>query len=117
LSPRRRSASLSNVKLIGLLLALVLLSAAPALADQVKPNDYCYAVLGYESDGGPWFVIADEKRLDREGVLVGPPLDLVPPNFVPVPSADPTYEYRGTIPAGENALNEAGFKGCSKPIG
>jgi hypothetical protein len=95
-----------------LILLFLLLGAVAALADQVKPNDYCFAVLGFEGDGGPIFIIAEEKTFKDEGVLVGPPLAIVPGGFVVSPDSDVTFEFRGPIAPGREALLEAGFKEC-----
>jgi hypothetical protein len=97
-----------------LAIVLVLLCAALVSADQLKPNDYCFAVLGFEGDGGPIFVIADEKVFRKTGELVGPPASIVPPGFIVSPYSDVTFEYRGTIVGGRNALTEAGFKECQE---
>lgn len=94
------------------ILLFLLLGAVAALADQVKPNDYCFAVLGFEGDGGPIFIIAEEKTFKDEGVLVGPPPSIVPGGFVVSPDSDVTFEFRGPIAPGRDALLEAGFKEC-----
>jgi len=95
-----------------LMLLLFLLAAVAVAADQLKPNDYCFAVMGFEGDGGPIFIIADEQAYRKEGVLVGPPPSIVPSGFVVSPYSDVTFEYRGPIAPGRAALLEAGFKEC-----
>lgn len=99
-------------------LAVVALFAVVAGADddKVKPQDFCFALLGFEGDGGPVFVIADEKIYKETGELVGPPSSIVPAGFIRHPESDETFEYRGTIAAGRAALEEAGFKECPEII-
>lgn len=99
-----------------LVLALVLLLALSAAADQLKPNDYCFGVMGFEGDGGPIFIIADEKAFKHNGAYVGPPLELVPAGFIVNPESDVTFEYRGSIAAGRAALEEVGFKECPEIV-
>lgn len=95
------------------LAAVVLLAAASlAVADQIKPNDFCFALLGFEGDGGPVFIIADEKEFRKTGTLVGPPPEIVPAGFIVNPESDVTFEYRGTIANGRAALLDAKFKEC-----
>lgn len=96
--------------------ALLLAAAVPAAADQLKPNDYCFGVMGFEGDGGPIFIIADEKEFKESGTYVGPPPSIVPAGFIVSPYSDVTFEYRGTIPNGRLALEEAGFKECPEIV-
>jgi opacity protein-like surface antigen len=99
-------------RLLAVAVLIVLAMAATTAADQVKPNDYCYGVMGFEGDGGPIFIIADEKEFKESGAYVGPPASLVPAGFIVNPESDVTFEYRGTIAAGRAALEAAGFKEC-----
>ena len=99
--------------LLGLALASVVLVAG---ADQIKPNDYCFGVMGFEGDGGPTFIIADEKEFRHHGVYAGPPPERVPAGFVVNPYSDVTFEYQGTIAAGRAALDAAGFKECPEIV-
>lgn len=96
--------------------AVLLLFAFAAPADNIKPNDFCFAVLGFEGDGGPLFVIADEKIYKETGQLVGPPPSIVPAGFRVNPESDVTFEFRGPIAPGREALLEAGFKECPEII-
>ena len=103
------------IKHVVMALTLALL-AIPAGADQIKPNDFCFGVMGFEGDGGPIFIIADEKQFKHNGVYAGPPLELVPAGFIVSPYSDVTFEYRGTIAAGRAALEAAGFKECPEIV-
>jgi hypothetical protein len=103
------------MKRIRIVLVLTLL-AFSATADQLKPNDYCFGVMGFEGDGGPIFIIADEKAFKHDGVYVGPPLELVPAGFIVNPESDVTFEYRGSISAGRAALEAAGFRECPEIV-
>lgn len=105
------------LKRIAVVAVLALLAVvAGADDDQPKPQDFCFAVLGFEGDGGPIFVIADEKIYKETGELVGPPASLVPAGFIRHPESDETFEYRGTIASGRAALEAAGFKECPEII-
>lgn len=84
--------------------------------DQIKPNDYCFGVMGFEGDGGPTFIIADEKAYKHDGAYAGPPPELVPAGFLVNPYSDVTFEYQGTIAAGRVALLDAGFKECPEIV-
>lgn len=92
--------------------SVTVLASAAAMADQLKPNDFCFAVMGFEGDGGPVFIIANEKEFKESGAYVGPPLSIVPDGFVVHPESDVTFEYQGSIAAGRAALEAAGFKEC-----
>lgn len=99
------------------LFALALVSMVfVAGADQIKPNDYCFGVMGFEGDGGPIFIIADEKEFKHNGVYAGPPPELVPAGFLVNPYSDVTFEYQGTISAGRASLIAAGFKECPEIV-
>lgn len=95
---------------------VVLAPAAAALADQIKPNDFCFGVMGFEGDGGPIFIIADEKTFRKTGTYVGPPPSIVPNGFVVHPESDVTFEYQGPIASGRAALEAAGFKECPEIV-
>jgi len=99
-----------------LILVAVMLFAISINGDQAKPNDYCFGVMGFEGDGGPIFIIADEKEFKESGAYVGPPDELVPPRFVRSPYSDVTFEYQGTIAAGVAELEAAGFKECPEIV-
>lgn len=99
-----------------ILLLTLLLFAISTGADQLKSNDYCFGVMGFEGDGGPIFIIADEKEFKHNGAYVGPPPALVPTGFIQNPESDVTFEYRGTIAAGRAALLAAGFKECPEIV-
>ena len=86
--------------------------AGSSVGDEAKSKDFCFAVMGFEGDGGPVFIIADEKEFKETGSYVGPPRSLVPRNFVVSPDSDVTFEYQGTIAAGRAELEAAGFKEC-----
>jgi hypothetical protein len=103
-----------RLRLLSLATAMVLLVAYAGSSggDQVKPNDFCFAVMGFEGDGGPVFIIADEKAFKETGSYVGPPPSIVPGGFVVSPYSDVTFEYQGTIAAGRAELEAAGFKEC-----
>lgn len=109
---RRSTAPLAIVVAVALLLPF----AVSAEADQLKPNDYCFGVMGFEGDGGPIFIIADEKEFKETGAYVGPPLNIVPANFVVSPYSDVTFEYQGPIAAGRAELEAAGFKECPEIV-
>lgn len=103
----------NRFRIVLIVAALLLALPAPhGIADNLKPNDYCFAVLGFEGDGGPIFVIADEKEFRKNGAYVGPPPSIVPAGFVVSPYSDVTFEYQGPIAPGRAALLEAGFKEC-----
>ncbi|HEX8411702.1 MAG TPA: hypothetical protein VF883_22835 [Thermoanaerobaculia bacterium] len=93
-------------------IALLMAYSPASSGDQLKPNDFCFAVMGFEGDGGPVFIIANEKEFKESGAYVGPPLDIVPSGFVVSPYSDVTFEYQGTIAAGIAELEAAGFKEC-----
>lgn len=97
-------------------MALLIAYAVPSGADQAKPNDFCFGVMGFEGDGGPVFIIADEKEFEKTGSYVGPPLSIVPNGFVVSPYSDVTFEYQGTIAAGRAELLAAGFKECPEIV-
>ena len=40
-----------------------------AAAAELEPKDHCFALLGFEGDGGPVFVIVEEKPA-KDGVFV-----------------------------------------------
>ena|SRR5687767_8427381 len=101
---------------LAITVALLVAYAGSSGGDQVKPNDFCFGVMGFEGDGGPIFIIADEKEFKKTGSYVGPPLSIVPEGFVVNPESDVTFEYQGTIAAGRAALNAAGFKECPEIV-
>lgn len=72
--------------------------------------------MGFEGDGGPIFIIADEKEFKETGSYAGPPSSIVPNRFVVSPYSDVTFEYQGTIAAGRAELEAAGFKECPEIV-